>query len=102
MTDKLVMYFSENSFNVLEQTDRFLMKKIQCTPEYAVGVCSCPAFYPYTRICEIYLRGDEEDEDDTTVYFDSKHLPHIIKAITIFCEKVGWKFEHNLQERIEI
>lgn len=102
MTDKLVMYFGEGCFNVLEQTDKYLMKKLQCMPDYAVGVCSCPAFYSSCNPYEIYLRGDEDDEDDTTVYFDSKHLPHIIQAIAIFCERVGWKFEHNLQERIEI
>ena len=102
MTDKLVMYFSDNSFEILSQPDKYLMRRLQCTPEYAVGVCSCPAFYACSKRFEIYLRGEDEDEDETTVYFDSKHLPHIIQAISIFCERVGWNFEHNLQERTEI
>lgn len=93
MTDIFKVFFTNDSFQILEQPSHPNMVFAEHCGSLSVGAISYPDYDSDAKT--IFLRGDCRDRNNSIVTVPSQLIPEIVRSLTIFSARYEWNFQHN-------
>lgn len=93
MTNLFKVFFTNDSFQILEQPSHPNMVFAEPCGILSVGAVSYPDYDSDTET--IFLRGDCRSENNKIITVPSQLIPEIVRSLTIFSARYEWNFQHN-------